>query len=39
MSSYIYNVVPISAVQHSIYMYDWITMLYSRNWYNIVNQL
>ena len=20
-------------------MYDWVTLLYSRNWYNIVNQL
>ena len=22
-----------------VYKYDWITLLYSRNWYNIVNQL
>ena len=22
-----------------IYVYDWITLLYSRNWHNIVNQL
>ena len=22
-----------------IYMYDWVTLLCSRNWYNIVNQL
>ena len=20
-------------------MYDWVTLLYSKNWYNIVNQL
>ena len=22
-----------------IYMYNWVTLLYTRNWYNIVNQL
>ena len=22
-----------------MYMYDWVTLLYSRNWHNIVNQL
>ena len=21
-----------------VYMYDWLTLLYSRNWHNIVNQ-
>ena len=21
-----------------LYMYDWVTMLYSRNWHDIVNQ-
>ena len=21
-----------------VYMYDWVTLLYSRNWHNIVNQ-
>ena len=24
---------------HDLYMYDWVTLLYSRNWHNIVNQL
>ena len=22
-----------------MYTYDWVTLLYSRNWHNIVNQL
>ena len=22
-----------------IYIYDWVTLLYSRNWHNIINQL
>ena len=22
-----------------IYMYDWVILLYSRNWHNVVNQL
>ena len=22
-----------------MYMYDWVTLLFSRNWHNIVNQL
>ena len=22
-----------------MYVYDWVTILYSRNWHNIVNQL
>ena len=25
--------------QECIYMYDWVTLLYSRNWHNIVKQL
>ena len=26
-------------VRKRIYLYDWVTLLYSRNWQNTVNQL
>ena len=26
-------------IRECIHMYDWITLLYHRNWYNTVNQL
>ena len=25
--------------KRNVYMYDWVTLLYSRNWHNIINQL
>ena len=39
---YIYTHTHICIYTHThthIYTYDWVTMLYSRNWHNIVNQL